>query len=299
MGRLIRQIILTLSIFSGTLTAQELNCIVEVNARQIEGSERVMFEEMRKAIYQLVNIRKWTTDAFETHERIDCSIIINLTERVSSNQFKGNIQVQASRPVHNTSFDTPILNVRDENFSVRYNQFEPLQYNENGYSGELTTIIAYYVYMILGYDYDSFSLEGGTQYFQKAQQIVNFAQSSAETGWKASENQRNRYWLVENALSARFKPLRRTYYNYHRLGFDVMAQNVTKGRSKITQSLKDLRPIHNVAPSSYNMQAFFNAKMREVISLYKDATPQEKTEISELLIIIDPGNSNNYEKLRK
>jgi hypothetical protein len=281
------------------MIAQELNCVVEVDARQIEGSEKVMFQDMEKDIFKLVNGRKWTNDEFDIQERIDCSIIINLTERVSANQFKGNIQVQASRPVYNTNFKTPIMNVRDEDFTVRYNQFEPLQYNEGSYSGELVTILAYYIYMILGYDYDSFSLEGGTKYFQEAQRIVNNAQSSPETGWKAFEDQKNRYWLVENTLSARFKPMRKMYYNYHRHGFDLMQQDITRARKQITESLKGLRPIHNVAPSSYNMQVLFNAKLRELINLYENATPAEKTEITELLITLDPGHANEYEKLRK
>lgn len=280
-------------------SAQELSCVVNVNARQIEGSEKVMFQDMQKDIYQLINGRKWTNDEFESHEKIECSILINLTERIGNNQFKGNIQVQASRPVYNSTYKSPILNVRDEDFVVTYSQFEPLQYNESSSNTELVSILSYYIYMILGYNYDSFALEGGTPHFQQAQRIVNFAQSSPEIGWKAFEDQNNRYWLVENALSARFKPLRKTYYQMHRLGFDVLQQNTIKGRRTITQALKDLRPIHNVAPSSYNLQVFFNAKKQEILDLYSEADAQERTELSELLITIDPGNSNSYEKLRK
>lgn len=285
--------------FALQLSAQELNCVVNVQARQIEGSERVVFDELQKAVFQLINGRKWTNDEYETYERIDCSILITLEERLGANQFSGNIQVQASRPVYNTDYKTPIMNIRDEDFVINYNQFEPLLYNEGAYSGELATILAFYVYMILGYDYDSYSLEGGTPYFQEAQRIVNNAQSSSELGWKAFENQRNRYWLIENALSARFKPLRKTYYDYHRLGMDEMQQNLQKGRTSITNTLKGLMPVHNVNPSSYNMQAFFNAKMQEILNLYAEASEQEIREITELLITIDPGNANNYEKLRK
>tara|TARA_B110000503_G_C7124772_1_gene404074 strand:- start:665 stop:1558 length:894 start_codon:yes stop_codon:yes gene_type:complete len=285
--------------FSGVIFSQELNCVVDVNSRQVEGSERTMFDEMQRQIFELVNGRKWTSDEFQTHERIDCSILINLTERVSANEFKGNIQIQASRPIFNSGYKSPIMNIRDEDFVIRFNQFEPLIYNENAYGGELATILGYYVYMILGYDYDSYSFEGGTKFFQQAQQIVNFAQASPQSGWKAFEDQRNRYWLVDNALSARFKPLRKLYYDYHIKGFDLMQQDMVRARRQITASLKSLRPIHDVAPSSYNLQALFNAKLQELINLYEEATPQEKSEISELLIIIDPGNSNKYDKLRK
>lgn len=284
---------------SFSLSSQELNCVVDVNSRQIEGSEKVMFEEMERAIFQLVNGRKWTDHKYEVHERIDCSILINLTTRVSANEFAGNIQIQASRPIFNTSYKSPIMNIRDENFQVRYNQFEPLQFNESSYSGELTTIIAFYVYMILAYDYDSFSLEGGTRYFTEAQRIVNNAQASPQTGWRAFEDKKNRYWLITNALNVRYKPLRKAYYEYHLNGFDLMHQNMIKSRTTINNSLKELKNIHNVEPSSYNMQVFFNAKMPEVVKLYEKATPQEKLEMAELFILIDPGNTGKYEKMKK
>lgn len=281
------------------LKAQELNCTVNVNARQLEGSERTMFQNMQKAIFQLVNGTKWTSDEYEVEERIDCSILINLEERVSGNEYKGNIQIQASRPIFNSDYKSPIVNIRDENFTIQYNQFEPLQYTEGAYSGELTQIIAFYVYMILGYDYDSYSPEGGNEFFQQAQRIVATAQSSSYEGWQAFQSQRNRYWLIENLMSARFKPMRQMYYTYHRRGFDLMADDVNRGRNNITQSLKALRPIHSVSPASYNMQVLFNAKMQEVVNLYSKATEQERQEITELLITIDPGNANNYEKIRK
>ncbi len=153
--------------------------------------------------------------------------------------------------------------------------------------------------MILGYNFDSFGMEAGTPHFQQAQRIVASAQSSSESGWKAFESQNNRYWLIENALSARFKPLRSGYYLYHRKGFDLLQQNVLRGRKEITTTLKDLKPIHNVAPSSYNLQVFFNAKMQELVNLFSEASAQERQEIAELLITIDPGNANNYEKLRR
>jgi len=295
----LRNLFLVLMLSFSLVKAQELNCIVNVDARQIDGSERVMFDEMQKAIFRLVNARKWTKDSFKNDEKIECSILINLTERLSNTSFRGNIQVQASRPVYNTSYKTPIMNIRDEDFVIQYNQFEPLLYNEGAYSGELTQIIAFYIYMMLGYDYDSFEEEGGTIYFQEAQRIVNNAQSSAQKGWKAFEDQKNRYWLVDNHLSARFKPLRKSFYKYHINGFDKMQQDIIQARSVVTESLEALLPVHNVAPSSYNMQVFFYAKSQEVAKLYENATPAEIEKISELLIRIDPGNANRYEKLRR
>ena len=153
--------------------------------------------------------------------------------------------------------------------------------------------------MILGYDYDTFSLEGGTKYFNEAQRIVNNAQSSAQTGWRSFEDRKNRFWLVANALNVRYKPLRKAYYEYHRKGFDLMHKNMNSSRGAITKTLKELKPIHNVEPSSYNMQVFFNAKMPEVVKLYEKASPQEKQEMADLFILIDPGNAGEYEKMRK
>lgn len=281
-----------------SIVAQELSCLIDVNSRQVEGSERTMFENMQRAIFELVNGQKWTREEYEPEERIECSILINLEERVSANEYRGNIQIQASRPIYNTSYKSPIVNIRDENFTFQYNQFEPLQFTQGTYSGELAQVLAYYVYIILGYDHDSFAPEGGTVYFQQAQRIVADAQNSKYEGWQAFQSQRNRYWLVDNILSPRFKPMRKMFYTYHRRGFDLMSEDVVRARNTISQSLKALRPIHSVAPASYNMQVLFNAKMQEVVELFSNATPQEKQEISELLIIIDPGNANNYEKIR-
>ncbi len=288
-------------IFSISITqvdAQELRCKVTVDSRQIEGSERKIFEEMEGTIYQFVNGRKWTRDGFESFERIDCNILITLSDRMGTNNFKGSIQIQASRPIYKTSYLSPILNVKDNDFTIYFNQFEPLIYSENSYNSELTSILSFYVYMILAYDYDSYSPEGGTAFFQQAQKIVNNAQNSSETGWKANESQRNRYWLVENALSARFKPLRGSFYKYHRQGFDLMESNAESAKKNINESLKALEAVHNASPTSYNMQSFFDAKSNEVINLYKEFPSAERNDIAKLLIKIDPGNAGKYEKLQ-
>ncbi len=286
--------------FSSFITkAQELNCTITINSRQVEGSEKTVFEDMQRAINEFVNERKWTNDKFQIDERIECNMLITLTERVSTNSFKGKIQVQARRPIYGTNYYSPTMNVVDENFNVTFNQFEPLQFSETSYNGELPAILSYYVYMILGYDYDSFSSEGGTPYFQIAQKIVNNAQTSSANGWKAFDSQKNRYWLVENHLNGQFKPLRKLYYDYHRNGFDKLSSDRDNATATITQSLKGLLSIHQVKPSSYNMQVLFNAKKDEIINLYKKSQTANKPEIVELLNRIDPGNTNNYQKILK
>lgn len=286
--------VLSISSFS-----QELNCTVTVNSRQVEGSEKVIFEEMQKAINEFVNNRKWTNDQFKIDEKIECNILINLTERLNTNRFSGNIQIQARRPVYGTNYYSPTMNVLDRDFVIEYNQFEPLQYNETSYNGELPTILSFYVYMILGFDYDTYSLEGGSPYFQIAQRILNNAQSSGEKGWKAFEGQSNRYWLVENYLNGQFKPFRKLYYTYHRKGFDLMSTKQEQAIQEITTGLQSLLPVHNVKPSSYNLQVFFNAKKDEIIKLYQGSSVTNKQDIVSLLTRIDPGNTNNYQQILK
>lgn len=283
----------------GQVNSQELNCSVTINSQQIEGSENAIFEDMQKAIYEFVNSRKWTSTELDVYEKIECNMLITLKERVSGNTFKGTIQIQARRPVYNTGYHSPTVNILDKNFTVTFNRFEPLQYSESSYISELSSIISYYVYVILAYDYDSFSLEGGTAFFEQAQKIVTNAQGSANTGWKAFEGDKNRYWLVENALNSRFQPLRELYYNYHRKGFDVMSEDLESARKQITQSLKSLLAIHNSQPGSYNLQVFFDAKADEISNLYKQAPESVRKEITELLIRIDPGNTSKYQEMEK
>ncbi len=297
---MLRFLLIISALFTSFLVAsQELNCTVTVDARQIEGSEKVIFEEMQRAINEFVNNRKWTADQFKIDEKIECNILINLTKRISANKFEGNIQVQARRPIYGTNYYSPTMNVRDRKFVIEYNQFEPLLYNETSYNGELPTILSYYVYLILGFDYDSYALEGGTPYFQIAQRILNNAQASPEEGWKAFESQSNRYWLVENYLNGQFKPFRKLYYTYHRKGFDLMSTKQEQAIGEITKGLQSLLPVHNVKPSSYNLQVFFNAKKDEIIQLYQGSSTANKQDIVSLLTRIDPGNANNYQKILK
>jgi hypothetical protein len=278
------------------LFSQELNCKVQVSSIQI-GSDKTIYDAMQKSIYEFINNQRWTSDVFADEEKIDCSILINITERVSTDEFKATLQVQARRPVYRTSYNTNLLNINDNDFQFKYAQFENLQYSENAYVSELTSVIAYYVYVILGLDYDSFSPEGGSPYYQKAMAIVNNAVSSQYKGWKAFESNRNRYWLVQNLNDPAFKALRTCMYDYHRNGFDRMSENLDEGRNAITESLETLKALHQNRPLSYNMQVFFNAKADEIVSLYSIAPQEQKHKIVTLLSQIDPGNSAKYQKI--
>lgn len=277
--------------------AQELNCKVQVVSPTIQGTDKSVFDNLQTAIFEFLNNRKWTEETFKNHERIDCSILINVSDRIDNENFKATIQVQVRRPVFKSSYNSVLLNNNDNDFQFRFIENQTLEYSENLHLSNLTSVLAYYAYLIIGLDYDSFALDGGTPYLQKALAIVNNAQNSSDAGWKAFEGNKNRYWLINNMLDATFVPLRQCMYNYHRLGMDLMVDNKEAARTAIYNSLLNLRSIHQIKPLSYSMQVFFNAKSDEIINIYTGAFPDEKAKIMNLLNEIDPTNSNKYQKI--
>lgn len=279
------------------LVSQELNCTVSVNSDQVEGSEKRVFEVMEKAIFEFMNSRKWTEDKFKPEERIECNFTFNVTERVSSTKFKGTLNVQSRRPIYGTSYYSTLLNRVDKDMEWEFVEFDPLDFSENTYISNLTSVLAYYAYYIIGLDYDSFSLHGGTAYFKKAQQIANNAQSASEPGWKSFGDFSNRYWVVENTLNNVFEPIRKLYYEYHRIGFDNMQKDLVKSREHIANSLNLLTDVYNQKPGSYQLQLFFYSKSDEIVNLFKEATPTEKNNVVNLLNRIDPGNTKKYAKI--
>ncbi len=278
------------------LDAQELNCVVKVNYQQIQGTETRVFEAMEKDIYNFMNNTKWTKDVFSNEERIECSIFITLGTR-NQNQYDATIQVSSRRPVYNSSYYSTLLNHLDEDFSFMYSEFAPLEFNKNSHITNLTSVLAFYAYIIIGLDYDSFSQKGGNPYLDQALKIVNNAQSEISEGWKAFQSDRNRYWLA-NALNDNFyDPLRDCYYTYHMQGLDMMQQNPDQGRKNIVSALNGLNKIHQARPSSFIMKVFFNAKVDEVVNIFSEGTPQEKNQMSVLCTTLDPGNSQKYDKI--
>jgi hypothetical protein len=279
-------------------SAQELNCTVQVLSPQFQNSsDKKIFQTLQQSIFEFMNNRKWTNDVFQQQERIECSVVITVTEKPSADEFKASIQVQARRPVFKSSYNSLVLNVLDKDFAFKYIEYQPLEFSESSYISNLTSVLAYYAYIIIGTDYDSFSLEGGSPYFQKAQTIVSNAQTASDKGWKSFESSQNRYWIVENILNSTFKPMRECMYKYHRLGFDAMAEDVASGRAAVLQALLLLKAVHESKPSSYSMQLFFLAKADEVVNLFSLADPAEKTKVMELLNEIDPANTTKYNRI--
>lgn len=295
-----RFLVLVLTVFCGISTyAQELNCTVSVISPQVQNTEKRIFETLQKDIREFMNSRQWTTDNFTLEERIECSILITVSERISSDRYKATLQVQSSRPAYSTSYNSVMLNVNDQDFVFQYLENQPIQFQDNQHTDNLSSVLAFYAYMIIGTDYDSFSPKGGEQFFQLAQQVVNNAQNEAERGWKAFESSRNRYWLVENMLNARYDEFRGVIYSYHREGLDVMQSDVQTGRKAIEECIPKLKRIRLDQPNSYLMTVFFTAKVDELINIFKEAFPDVKTRVANELMQMDPANANKYQAIVK
>lgn len=277
--------------------AQELNCNITILTPQLQSAQQKVFETLELTAEEFLNNRKWTNDDFSLEERIEVNIQITVLEELSITTFKGSIQVQSSRPVYNSDYKTPLFFVNDNDFQFSFLENTIVQFSPDQHRDNLSSVLAYYAYMIIGMDYDSFSPKGGTPYYLKAQQIVNNAQNAGEAGWRSSEGQRNRFWIVENILNQTFSPLRDCFYNYHRQGFDLLFDDPETARLNIAESLLALRRIHQIKPSSYNMQIFFYPKVDEIISLFKPVPAEEKTRVYNLLRLVDPGNIQDYEKM--
>jgi hypothetical protein len=291
--------ILFLVLFGFTGHTQELRCNVTVSARGIQGANQNLFRTMQSDLYDFMNNRKWTEHVFSYDEKIQCNILIRLDEQVSADEFKGSIQVQLTRPVFNSSYTTTVLNIKDNDFHCNYVEFQPLEYNETSNRDNLTNIMAFYAYVILGFDYDTFSPEGGTEFFQKAQAIVNNSQNAREKGWKAFESERNRYWLVENVLNKSYASFRSCMYNYHRMGLDMMSDRVEEGRANIAESLRDIQKVFRRRPSTYILQMFFDAKSDELVNIFSQSYPDERNRVLAILNEVDPSNGSKYEKIKQ
>lgn len=282
--------------------SQELNCNVQIRPPQVGAISQTLYQNMQRSVYEFLNNTKWTRHQFENNERIDCSILINISS-VSGNRYVATIQVISNRPVYGTSLQSPMFNYKEDDnlFEFEYIENQNLEFNENRHSSNLTSVLAFYAYIILGLDYDSFSMEGGTEYYQKAQKIVNNAQGSNEKGWRAFEarKQDNRYFLVENLLNSRYSAVRRALFRYHRLGLDVMSERLESGRREIAESLKFFQNVFRQNPNLFFIKLFFDAKSNELVNIFSESFAAEKTKVYDILKEVDPGHLSTYEKLIK
>ncbi len=298
MKRLLVSIIAAVCMFVANIAnAQELKCDIRINSNQLSGTDKTVFQNLQTALYEFINNTKWTNITFKTAEKIECSIAITIKERSDSNIFSGEINMALRRPCYKASYTTPMLNYLDQRFTFEYTDGQPLDFSLNTHMSDLTSTIAFYVYMFLGLDFDSFSLNGGAPYFDAAQQIVNNAQNSSQVGWKAFDGNKNRYWMAENMTNSSYAPLHQFFYEYHRLGLDVMSEKPDEGRAAILQSLRYLQAIHKSYPTCFFVQLIVEAKRDEIINVFSQGSQKEKTEAVNIMKEIDPAQSSNYDAI--
>lgn len=277
-------------------SAQELKCTVTINSDLISGSNKSVFNTLQKSISEFMNNRRWSELTFAASEKIECNLAI-IIKKVDGDSYTGEIQIQSRRPVYNSSYQTTLFNFKDNNFTFDYKEFEQLEMNESTITSNLTAVLAYYAYIIIGYDMDSYSKLGGTAFFEAAEKIVNDAQSSNLSGWKAFESTKNRYALVNNLTDEAFKKYRLYFYEYHRMGLDEMSINITNARARIFAGLPILREANRARPSAIIISSFMDAKNDELINIFKKAPDTEKKTAVEILTDINPTSTERYESI--
>ncbi len=286
--------------------AQEIQARLTVVSSKISSQvNKNIFQTLQGALTNFINNRRWTNDVFQPNEKIQCNLLLNVEQDLGNNVFRGKLTIQAARPIYNTSYDSPIMNYIDDNVTFRYVEFQPIEFNENRVQGNdpiaanLTAVIAYYVNIILGLDYDSFSLRGGDAYFQKAWNIVNNAPEGRDiSGWKSFDNLRNRYWLAENLNNNRFALVHDALYAYYRSGMDKFYENEEEGRNGILNSLNYLTTLNTENPNSMIVQFFFQGKSTELVRVFKKASSDLRIRAVELLSKLDITNISAYKELR-
>ncbi|HTJ49764.1 MAG TPA: DUF4835 family protein [Cyclobacteriaceae bacterium] len=276
--------------------AQELNCTVAINSTQVQTTDRNVFKDMKTGLEQFMNTRKWTPDNFKNYEKINCSMLITITRMPAIGSFSASVQVRSARPIYNTNYTSQLFNFADRDWEFEYIESQPLEYNDNTYTTNLTSMLAFYAYVIIGMDYDSFSELGGTPYFQKALAVVNNAQSSNRPGWQSLGSNRNRYWLQENLNNSQMVDLRKAVYSYHRLAMDTFDKNPDQGREIILKGLKDIKKVRDINPSSILVISFFDAKGKEITNLFSDGNLQIRKQAYDIIVAIDPSN-RMYDKM--
>jgi len=279
------------------LNGQELNCSITINSDKIPGSNKQIFTTLENALNEFVNQTRWTNSNFKPIERVDCNLTITILEQ-NGGEFKGHIQIQSSRPVYNSSYLTPVFNFKDDNFSFQYAEFEPLQFNENTFESNLVSVISFYVYAILGFDADTFSLNGGTPYFTKAQDILVQAQQSGYAGWNQNDGTGTRFTLIDNILSPTYGLFRKALYEYHLQGLDVMSDNKQKAKQKIAASIADLKSIFNIRPNAFLLRVFMDSKASEIVSVFSDGPNFDTNKLKEDLLKISPINAAKWSELK-
>ncbi len=292
---------MVLMAFVSIVSAQELQVKITINSQQVEGSDKSVFENLQQTLQQWMDDRQWTELQFQKNERIVCNFNITVTKYdKSSNRFFCTALIQANRPVYNSAYTTTLYNNKDADFNFDFAQFDQLNFIEEIVDNQLTALMAYYSYLIIGLDLDSFSPMGGTDVLKRCLQLTNNAQELGFAGWKAFENSRNRFAIINDYLDEAMKPFRQLQYDYYRTGLDEMAQNAERGRANITTALEGLKKAHEEKPLSLVPQIWTDYKRDELANIYKGkGTQKEKEAVYELLFNINPSQSNAWNKIKE
>ena len=286
---------LPLLFFSGVF-AQELNCNVVVNAQQTGNENVQVFKTLEKQLNEFVNNTSWTNKSFKPQERISCSMVITI-QNYNSDLFQGTLQIQASRPVYNSSYSTPIYSFNDRDFTFQYLEFQNLVFNPTQFESNLVSVITFHIYMILGLDADSFQPNGGEEYFKQAQTILNYSQQENYKGWKLEDGNQTRFVLIDNILSPTFEEFRNTMYNYHLKGLDEMSNNPKKGKNAISESIQELNAMNQRRPNSFLMRVFFDAKAQEIEEIFSGGPSVDIADLVSILTKIAPTHASKWRNI--
>jgi hypothetical protein len=283
-----------------SLKSQELRCTIQVSATKVQGTNRQVFETLQNALNEFMNGRAWSNYKFANNERIECSMLLNIQE-YSGDHFRGTLQIQVRRPVYNSSYNTVLFNYMDNDLEFNYVEFQSLEFSETAHLSNITSLLAFYANIILGLNFDSFALNSGNEFFQKAEKVVNNAQNANERGWRAGEStsRKNRYWLISNILNDEYAPVREFIYTYHRLGLDMMYDKLVEARAKAAESLLLLQDVYKNKPDLFMhfFQVILDAKSDEFVNIFQGSLDDEKRRVKAILNQIDPSHSNKYEKI--
>jgi len=299
-----RLAIYSLLLLTTAIQAQELKCDVIINHDQVQGTNTQIFTTLEQSIKEFINTQRWTDMTVSERERIECTIMLIISEVTTEGLFKAEMQVQCRRPIYHTSYQSPLVNLKDNNCSFTYQEFDRLEYQPTQFTSNLASLIAFYCYYIIAMDADSYSRLGGTPYFQQCENIVTLAQSGSlqdaeATGWQAFNNNRSRYALINQLMDQAFQPFREYIYTYHRLGLDIMSDNVANGRARIAQDIHILQEANRARPATYVVYTYMDAKNDELVQLFQKGTAEEKKLVYDVCMAIDPTRQDQYDKINK
>jgi len=283
-----------------SLMSQEFLCNVQVQAKEIGGVDQSVFDELKTATFEFMNNRKWSNLNFKISERIECTFIFTITNaQQGGDEFAANLNIVLQRPIYGTDYNSVVLNMIDNDVVFKYIPSQNMEYVDNTFTDNLTSLLAFYAYIMIGLDQDTYSLYGGTPMYEKAMAVVTSAQNTRFKGWQAFEGNKNRFHMAENLLNSAYQSLRKFEYEYHRKGLDIMSKNVDGGRTAIAATLPYMKQVYDKRPGLYLFQLVLEAKRDEIINIFSEASPAEKVQMINIMQEIDPPNGSKYERVNK